>query len=150
MYYYHKPTGRNDDYLDTPAEPLFPFGYGLSYTHFEYRNPRLDKTILHAGDSVILSCTIRNAGKTEGDEVVQLYLNDQYASVARPVLELKGFRRVHLSPGEAKQVTFLISPEMLSIYGLSMKKSMEPGDFQLLLGASSKDLRLKQTVKVIP
>ncbi len=99
LVYNHKPTGRFDGYLDLPGDPLFPFGFGLSYTTFEYADLTIDPAAIAAGGTARVSCTITNAGPRAGAEVVQLYVHDTLASVVRPVLELKGFRKVFLEPG---------------------------------------------------
>jgi len=148
LVYNHKPTGRGDDYLNLTGQPLFPFGFGLSYTTFEYSHIHLDRNIIGKGDSVYVHVNIQNSGHVAGDEVVQLYLRDELASVARPVKELKSFRRISLNPGESKTVSFLISPEMLSMFNADMKKVVEPGDFRIMIGASSKDIRQRIILKV--
>ena len=148
--YYHKPTGRGDDYLDLTGKPFFPFGFGLSYTSFEYSNIRLTKTEIRDKDSTTLFFILKNTGKYEGDEVVQLYIKDLIASVARPMLELKGFQRVHLKPGETKEVRFSICPAMLEMYDKDLRKIIEPGEFSISVGASSNDLRSKVLLKYLP
>lgn len=149
LVYNHKPTGRGDDYYNLTGLPLFPFGYGLSYTSFEYSDIRLDKNQISTGESATLRCKVKNVGKVAGDEVVQLYIQDVLASVARPVMELKGFQRVHIAPGESKEVVFKIDPSMLSMLNETLEFVLEPGDFRLMIGASSRDLRLKLNLQVI-
>ena len=148
LVYNHKPTGRGDDYNNLTGLPLFPFGFGLSYTTFEYSDIKLERNGIAANDSTTVSCIIKNAGKMEGDEVVQLYIRDEIASVARPVMELKGFQRIRLLPGESKKILFLITPEMLSMLNEKMQRVVEPGDFRIMIGASSRDIRLKETLNV--
>lgn len=148
LVYNHKPTGRGDDYNNLSGLPLFPFGYGLSYTTFEYTNLQLAKNDIAAGDSTTVTCNVKNTGAVESDEVVQLYIHDELASVARPVMELKGFQRIHLQPGETKTVSFSITPELLQILNENMQWVVEPGDFRIMIGASSRDLRLKGTLHV--
>jgi beta-glucosidase len=148
LVYNHKPTGRGDDYYNLSGLPLFPFGFGLSYTTFEYNNMQFDKNNITQKDSAIVSCTIKNTGNRAGDEVVQLYIHDLLASVARPVMELKGFQRIHLNAGESKNISFTITPEMLSMLDKDLKKVIEPGDFRIMIGASSRDIRLKQTLTI--
>ena len=148
LFYNHKPTGRGDDYINLTGQPLFPFGYGLSYTNFEYSDLVLDKKEISQNENVIARFKIKNSGKVDGDEVVQLYIKDLFASVARPVIELKGFQRFHLSAGETKNVEFNITPELLSMLNKELKTVVEPGDFRIMIGSSSKDIRLRSTIKV--
>jgi beta-glucosidase len=149
LVYNHKPTGRGDDYNNLSGLPLFPFGYGLSYTQFAYGNLRLEKKQINTKESVKLYCTITNTGKLDGDEVVQLYIRDMLSSVARPVLELKGFQRISLKAGESKEISFLITPEMLQMLNEKMQTVIEPGDFRVMIGSSSRELWLKENVKVV-
>ncbi|RYG06025.1 MAG: hypothetical protein EOO02_01975, partial [Chitinophagaceae bacterium] len=142
LVYNHKPTGRGDDYYDLSGEPLFPFGFGLSYTKFGYSDLKFEKSSFRVGDSTIVSFVVKNEGQVEGDEVVQLYIHDELASLARPVLELKGFQRISLKPGESKTIRFRIGSEQLSMLDKSLKPVVEPGTFAVMIGASSKDLRL--------
>lgn len=146
LVYNHLPTGRGDDYLDQSGLPLFPFGFGLSYTQFNYQNLEIDKKQMHENDTATIRFQLTNAGTRDGDEVVQLYIHDELATVARPVMELKGFQRVALKKGETKTVSFKISKELLEMYDLQMKKVVEPGNFRIMIGASSRDIRLKQTL----
>ena len=149
LVYNHKPTGRGDDYNNLSGLPLFPFGYGMSYTSFSYSSLVVDKKQGKAGETFGVHCVVSNTGKREGDEVVQLYIRDMTSSVARPVLELKGFRRVHLAAGESKIVSFLITPEMLQILNEKMESVLEPGEFRIMIGSSSRELQLKYTLQVI-
>ncbi len=148
LVYNHKPTGRGDDYNNLTGQPLFPFGYGMSYTTFEYSDLKIDRNNISTSDSTVVRCKITNTGKLAGDEVVQLYIRDELASVARPVIELKGFCRIHLNAGETKEVSFTVNPEMLSMLDIDMKKVVEPGDFRMMIGASSKDIRLRGIITV--
>jgi beta-glucosidase len=148
LVYNHKPTGRGDDYNDLSGLPLFPFGFGLSYTTFSYSNLRFDKNNIAKDDSTMALFTLKNSGAMEGDEVVQLYIRDLLSSVAQPVMELKGFQRIHLSPGETREVSFTITPELLSMLNKDLKSVVEPGDFRIMIGASSRDIRLKKTLSV--
>jgi beta-glucosidase len=143
LVYNHKPTGRGDDYLDLSGQPLFPFGFGLSYTTFEYADLRIEPATIEPSGRVLVRCTIRNTGSRAGHEVVQLYIRDLLASVARPVLELKGFRRIRLEPGEAGEVVFELSERELSMLGPDLQRAVEPGAFRILVGASSQDIRLR-------
>ncbi len=148
LVYNHKPTGRTDDYNNLNGQPMFPFGYGLSYTNFEYSNLFFDKNPISMGDSTIVHCKIKNTGMMDGEEVVQLYIRDLVASVARPVKELKGFQRIFLKAGEEKDVTFLITPSLLKMLNDKMKWVVEPGDFRIMIGASSKDIRQRDILTV--
>lgn len=148
LVYNHKPTGRGDDYNNLSGEPLFPFGFGLSYTTFEYSNLRFEKNQINATDSTKVFCTIKNTGKIKGEEVAQLYITDKLATVARPVMELKGFQRLSLNAGEKKDIYFTITPEILSMLNADMKKVVEPGEFIIMIGSSSKEIRLKEVLEV--
>jgi beta-glucosidase len=143
LSYNHKPTGRGDDYVDLTGMPLFPFGFGLSYTTFEYSGLRIEPAAIDATGTAAIRATVRNTGDRKGDEVVQLYVRDVLASVARPVMELKGFQRVSLAPGEAKDVSFPLGPEHLRMLGEDMRWVVEPGAFRVMIGSSSKDIRLR-------
>ncbi len=147
--YNHKPTGRGDDYINLSGQPLFPFGYGLSYTKFLYSNIHLDKKQSKTNEPVNVYCSIKNTGNRDGDEVVQLYIRDLLSSVARPVLELKGFQRIYLKAGETKTVSFTIIPSMLQMLNEQMKTVIEPGDFRIMIGSSSRELWLKETLTVV-
>lgn len=148
LYYNHKPTGRGDDYVDLTGQPLFPFGFGLSYTTFEYSDLRIEPAEIGPGDTARVHLTVRNAGRRNGDEVVQLYLRDVLASVARPVMELRGFQRVHLAPGESRGVAFTITPDHLRMLDRDMRWVVEPGRFRVMIGGSSKDIRLRDHLTV--
>jgi beta-glucosidase len=148
LSYNHKPTGRGDDYLDLTGMPLFPFGYGLSYTRFEYSNLVIEPAVIGPAGSATIRCTVTNTGQRSGDEVVQLYIRDVLASLARPVIELKGFRRVTLVPGASETVSFTLGPAALKMLDERMQWVVEPGDFRVMIGASSKDIRLRGTLTV--
>lgn len=148
LVYNHKPTGRGDDYHNLSGLPLFPFGYGMSYTTFEYSAPELSKRTMAPDETATISCTIKNTGEADGDEVVQLYITDKLASVARPVMELKGFQRITLQPGESRTISFNITPDLLSMLDAEMKRIVEPGAFTIMIGASSRDIRLKEELVV--
>jgi beta-glucosidase len=143
LTYHHKPTGRGDDYVDLTGMPLFPFGFGLSYTTFEYTGLRIDPPAADAGAVVTVRCVVSNTGTRPGDEVVQLYVKDVLASVARPLMELKRFARVHLRPGEARDVVFPLRSEDLRMLNRDLEWVVEPGAFRVLIGASSEDIRLR-------
>ena len=137
------------DYVFLSSDPLFPFGHGLSYTRFEYGDLRISPTRVAPAGSVEASFTLTNAGDREGDEVVQLYVRDEVSSVSRPVKELKGFKRVGLKPGEKKSVRFRIASELLAFYDQDMRLVVEPGRFDLMVGASSDDIRLTGEFEVV-
>lgn len=145
VYYNMKNTGRPFDannkytskYLDVSNEPLYPFGYGLSYTTFEYSNLKLSSNGLSNDGSITVNVTVKNTGKYEGKEVVQMYIRDLVGSVTRPVKELKGFEKIRLSPGESKQVSFTIDIDDLKFYTRDMSFKAEPGDFKVFVGTSS-------------
>lgn len=148
LVYNHKPTGRFDGYLDLSGDPLFPFGFGLSYTEFGYGDLAVEPGDIPSGGTARVSCRVTNAGKRAGAEVVQLYVHDKLASVVRPVLELKGFRKVFLEPGASATVTFDLGPEELWLLDTKMKKVVEPGEFEILVGRSSRDIELKGVLTV--
>jgi beta-glucosidase len=148
LVYNHKPTGRGDDYVNLTGQPLFPFGYGMSYTSFSYSDLSLNKSEIRTDESITATCKVTNTGVRAGDEVVQLYIRDELASLSRPLMELKGFERIHLQPGETKTVSFEITPQHLEMYDIQMKKVVEPGDFRIMVGSSSKDIRLRGILKV--
>ena len=143
LTYNHEPTGRGDDYLDLTGQPLFPFGYGLSYTTFEYRNLAVTPAAIGPGGVAEVRCLVRNTGPIAGDEVVQLYLRDELASVARPVMQLAGFARVHLLPGEEREVRFRVAREQLRMLDADLRWVVEPGTFRIMVGGSSRDIRLQ-------
>ncbi len=149
IYYNSKSTGRpfsvtdkyTSRYLDSPNSPLFPFGYGLSYTTFTYSDVKVSSSSIKNNESILVSVDVENSGKRAGEEVVQLYLRDDFATVTRPVKELKGFKKVSLNPGEKKRVEFTISPDAMSFYNLAMKKVVEPGTFTVYVGGNSVDCK---------
>ena len=136
IYYNQKPTAKRG-YLYTSKEPLFPFGFGLSYTTFDYSNLKISPARIGPGGSAQVSVTVTNTGRRAGEEVVQLYIRDEVSSVTRPVKELKDFARVALSPGESKTVSFTITPDKLAFYNLNMERAVEPGWFDIMVGTSS-------------
>lgn len=145
LTYNHKPTGRGDDYLDGTGMALFPFGHGLSYTAFEYSGLSITPDTIGsaAAQAVTVSARIKNTGSRAGDEVVQLYIRDLLGSVARPVIQLAGFTRISLDAGEERSVSFTLGPDQLSMVDRDLKRVIEPGQFRIMLGASSKDIRLR-------
>lgn len=148
LSYNHKPTGRGDDYLDLTGMALFPFGHGLSYTTFEYSDLKIADASISPAESTTVTCTVTNTGTRTGDEVVQLYVRDVLGSLARPVIELKGFERVQLTPGESRRVSFTLGPEHLKMLNEQMRWIVEPGEFRVMIGASSKDIRLRGSFTV--
>jgi len=139
IYYNRKPSARRG-YLFSTTEPLYPLGFGLSYTSFKYSNLQLARSKIRPDEATAVSVDVTNTGKRRGDEVVQMYIRDEVSSVTRPVKELKGFERVSLDPGETRKVTFRITPEKLQFYNREMKRVVEPGKFQIMVGRSSVDL----------
>ena len=130
------------NYLDIPNEPLYPFGYGLSYTTFSYGTPSISSSSMSAGGSVTVSVEVTNTGNRTGEEVVQLYLRDVVGSISRPVKELKGFEKITLAPGESQTVTFTVGEELLKFYNAHFKQVVEPGVFQVFVGPNSRDVQM--------
>jgi beta-glucosidase len=139
VYYNHKPYVHESPYITGEYSPLFPFGFGLSYTSFAYSNLRLSADKISIGQAIKVSVEITNTGDREGEEVVQLYIRDLVSSVTRPVQELKDFRRITLAKGMSKTVAFEIAPDKLQFYNLDMKRVVEPGEFEIQVGRSSID-----------
>jgi beta-glucosidase len=152
VYYAHKPSGGRShwkgSYCDSMATPLFPFGYGLSYTRFDYEGLAIEPQRVEKGESVTISASIRNAGARAGEEVVQLYLHDPVASVTRPVKELRGFARLALRPGETKRLRFELALEQLAFYGIDGGWLVEPGTVEVMIGSSSDDVRLAGSFEI--
>ncbi|MGI6242447.1 MAG: beta-glucosidase BglX [Prevotella sp.] len=156
IYYNHLPTGRplekgawftkfRSNYLDVDNDPLYPFGFGLSYTTFTYGKPSISSTTMNAnGGQLTVSIPVTNTGNYDADEIVQLYVRDLVGSVSRPVKELKGFERISLKQGETKTVTFTLTPEDLKFYTQELEYKNEPGDFEVMVGPNSRDV---QTLK---
>ena len=158
IYYNHFNTGRpsineeklyKSSYIDLPNTPKFPFGYGLSYTTFNYSNLKLSKTKMKASETIEVTLDLTNKGKYAGEEVVQLYLQDKFASLIRPILELKDFQKIKLEVGETKTIKFIIDNQKLSFYNEKLVFDSEPGDFNLMIGSSSEDIRLKSSFELI-
>ena len=152
LYYAHKNTGRplpdgkwfqkfRSNYIDVSNDPLYPFGFGLSYTQFDYSDLKLSKAEMTSSDSIEASINVTNAGTREGKEVVQLYIRDLVGTTTRPVKELKGFQKISLKPGESKQVVFKITADDLSFYRQDLSWGTEPGDFHLFIGGNSRDVK---------
>lgn len=151
LYYNHLNTGRpasdkgfekfRSNYMDEKNAPLYPFGFGLSYTSFAYGDVVLDKKDMASGGTITASVSVKNTGKREGKEIVQLYIWDKVASISRPLKELKGFEKISLKPGESKTVSFTISEELLKFYNSDLKFVSEPGEFQVMIGSSSDSVK---------
>jgi beta-glucosidase len=144
-YYNHKPSARRG-YLFGDVTPLYPFGFGLSYTSFTMAQPRLKKKSIRRGESTSISVDVTNTGKIRGDEIVQMYIRDKISSVTRPIKELKGFERITLEPGETKTVSLAITPDHLAFYDIDMKWLVEPGEFEIMVGKSSRDADLQKVM----
>jgi len=159
IYYNHYSTGRpakDEDsknyvsaYIDLKNSPKFPFGYGLSYTKFNYSDLKLSSTKMKNNETIKVSFQLSNAGKVAGEEVVQLYLKDKFGSVVRPVLELRDFQKIKLNAGESKTIEFTIDKEKLSFYNDKLEFIAEPGDFEVMIGASSADIKLKSNFELL-
>ncbi len=147
VYYNRKPSAFTD-YVDATAKALYPFGHGLSYTNFEYSNLEIKPQIVNSLEPVEISFKIKNVGKLSGEEVVQLYIHDEIASLERPVKELKGFKKIYLNPGEEKTVKFILYPEQLAFYHEFMWFVVERGNFEVMIGSSSEDIKLKGNFQV--
>ena len=151
LYYNHKNTGRpltgkwfskfQSNYIDVSNEPLYPFGFGLSYTHFEYGEIQLSSKQLKGNQKLTVTIPVKNTGKYAGKEVVQLYIRDEVGSITRPVKELKGFEKIELAAGATKEVIFEITPELLKFYNSDLKFDWESGDFQIMVGPNSRDVK---------
>ncbi|HVU29437.1 MAG TPA: fibronectin type III-like domain-contianing protein, partial [Sphingomicrobium sp.] len=140
MFYDHKPTSRRGYLFDTTA-PLYPFGFGLSYTRFEISAPRVLTPAIAADQHAKIAVDVANIGGRAGDEVVQLYVHDDEASVTRPVIALKRFQRVTLQPGERRTISFELAPEDLALWNAEMKRVVEPGTFTISAGPNSVELK---------
>jgi beta-glucosidase len=140
LFYNRKPTAGRA-YLFDPTKPLFPFGHGLSYTTFKCSAPTVSPARIAPDGQTTVSVDVTNTGTRAGDEVVQLYLRTEVSRATRPVMELKGFRRITLAPGERRTVTFELGPEQLSYHGPEMKRVVEPGRFQVMVGGSSAEVK---------
>ena len=152
LYYNHKNTGRpltgkwfskfQSNYIDVSNEPLYPFGFGLSYTNFEYGAMQVSSTQLKGNQKIKVIIPVKNTGKYTGKEVVQLYIRDEVGTITRPVKELKGFEKIELAAGETKEVAFEITPESLKFYNSDLKFDWESGDFQIMVGPNSRDVKM--------
>jgi beta-glucosidase len=146
VFYGHTPSGGRShwtgDYVSTSAKPLYPFGYGLSYTEFAFDNLRIEQAEIKADETVTIRADVQNVGQRAGDEVVQLYIHKGSTSVTRPVKQLKGFKRLTLQPGETKTVTFVLTASQLALYNQGMDYVVEPGPVEVMIGASARDIHL--------
>jgi beta-glucosidase len=159
LYYNHKNTGRplegkwfqkfRSNYLDVSNDPVYPFGYGLSYTTFNYSDIKLSSSSMKSNQSVTATITVTNSGSKDGEEVVQMYLRDLVGSVTRPVKELKGFQKISLKAGESKTVSFKIGINDLKFYNYDLKYVAEPGDFKVFIGGNSRDVK-EANFKLLP
>jgi beta-glucosidase len=153
VYYNYKPSKAvmmQRGYVDMPATPLYPFGYGLSYTDFEYSNLHVEPAEIHPGGEARVTLDVKNIGARAGVETVQLYIHEEYAPVSTPVKQLRGFERVALEPGETKTVTLKLTPEDLQLLDVDMHWRVVPGDFEIMAGKSSADIPLRGILKVRP
>ena len=160
VFYDHQPSGRgfyhrpgtkekpDRDYVFSSTDPLYPFGYGLSYTPFKFSDLRIEKTELTAGETLVLSVKVTNTGDREGKEVVQVYVNDLISSVSTPVKVLKAFKKISLKPGETRTVKLSIPCQELGLWNREMKYVVEPGAFEVMVGNSSKDIYLKKRIRI--
>jgi len=142
-FYNYKPSARRG-YLFDDVSPLYPFGFGLSYTTFAFKNVRLARKKIRVGESTRLMVDVKNTGRRAGTEVVQMYVRDCVSSVTRPVRELKGFQKISLRPGETRTVSLDLTPESLAFYDIHMKYVVEPGEFEIMAGNSSRDAICKR------
>jgi beta-glucosidase len=161
VFYNYKPTGRGyyrtpgtpekpgRDYVFASTDPLFPFGYGLSYTKFEYSNLNIKQNKLSGDGKIELSVSVKNTGQMEGKEVIQIYINDKVSSVTTPVKVLKAFKKVNIKPGETTTVNFTISCKELGLWDKSMKYVVEPGDFEIMVGASADNIKLTDIITIL-
>lgn len=148
VFYNYKPSARRG-YLFDDVTPLYPFGFGLSYTRFKFENLRLKDSTIQVGGSTLVQIDVTNTGRREGDEVVQMYIRDLVSSVTRPIKELKGFRKAHLAAGATQTITFEITPESLSFYDINMEYRVEPGEFEIQVGNSSRDADLQKIILTV-
>ena len=143
--YYNRKSPRGHDYVEMPAKPLYAFGYGLSYTQFDYSGLNI---VQKGATNFDVSFTLTNTGAYDGEEVAQLYVRDEYASVVQPIMQLKYFEKVFLKKGEKKRVSFTLTANDLSIVNREMKRVVEPGVFNVMIGASSEQIKLKEKITV--
>jgi beta-glucosidase len=153
IFYNYKPSGMRSnwygDYVSEKVTPLYPFGHGLSYTSFEYQDLSIKQKQAAGGETVDISLSVKNIGKVAGDEVIQLYVCDEYASLPRPVKELKGYARVSLNPDETRNITFHLPVDQLAFYDEDLQLIIESGRINIMLGGSSDDIRLRGEFEII-
>jgi len=149
MYYNFKPSAQANEYLSQDNKPLYYFGFGLSYTQFRFSNLRLEKSRIRLNGSTKVKVNVTNTGRRAGEEIVQMYIRDKVSSVTRPVKELKGFKRISLKPKETKSVTFEVKPDLLAFHNIDMKYVVEPGEFEIMVGNSSRDEDLQKVVLTV-
>jgi beta-glucosidase len=159
IYYNHLNTGRpahadNDvnytsAYIDLPNSPKYAFGHGLSYTTFSYSNLKFSKKSMLKNESITVSFDLQNTGKYAGEEVTQFYLRQMVSQPVRPIKELKGFQKVMLQPGETKTITFTIDKEKLAFYNDQLERITQPGEFKLMIGSASDDIKLEDSFKLL-
>jgi beta-glucosidase len=145
--YYNRKPSRFREYVNSNSTPLYPFGFGLSYTTFEYTKLKLSTKEITIGDSLEVSLQVSNTGERDGEEIVQLYIRDLISVPTRPVKELKDFVRVSLKAGQTKEVSFLITPEKLEAFNINMEREVQPGDFAIMVGRNSLDF-ISDTITV--
>jgi beta-glucosidase len=149
LYNNPRPTGRGYDYVDMSGRPSYPFGYGLSYTNVEYSDLKVDPQTIAPDGTVSVSVAVKNTGERAGEEVIQLYLHDMVSSVSRPIRELRGFQRISLELGETKIVRFALGTEDLAFLDKNLKTVIEPGTFEIMIGASSEDIKARASFEVV-
>ena len=149
MIYNHKPSAYFHKYADEKKTPLYPFGYGLSYTNYKYSTPLLSDNTLNKENTILVTTEITNTGEVDGEEVAQLYIRDNVSSVTRPIKELKGYQRVFVKAGETKKIKFTVNAESLAFYDINMNYVVEPGTFTIMTGSSSNNKDLKKTILTI-
>jgi beta-glucosidase len=147
-YWINRGWTKNKGYVDMPGTPLYPFGHGLSYTNYEYRNLRITPSQIPPGGEAKVSLEVKNTGSRAGEETVQLYVHETYAPVSLPVKQLRGFERVALQPGETKTVTLKLTPDDLQLLDVDMRWRIVPGDFEIMVGRSSEDIPLRGILRV--
>ncbi|MGC2399982.1 MAG: glycoside hydrolase family 3 C-terminal domain-containing protein, partial [Acidobacteriaceae bacterium] len=150
VFWVQKGWSKNYGYVDMPSSPLYPFGYGLGYTRFNYSNLVVDTPRIHAGGDALVHVVVKNTGDRPGVETVQLYTHERFAPVSTAIEQLHGFQRVALDPGESKTVSFTLTPEDLMLLDLNMHWSVVPGTFDIMVGASSADVPLTAALEVEP